>query len=172
MKPIHDNPNKKVGFTIVELLTVMSIIVLLISLLVPAFNHVKRYATDVKQKAQFHSISVALEQFNGEFDGYPGSSELDDLGLQYCGAMKLAEAMVGQDLKGFNINSRFRQEAFVQPNVLGKTLYPATVDWPDHSTYVDNLKSRKMYLQLENANAYQLDDIYDFNQSLVSAPDS
>ena len=161
MKLIADNSNRKPGFTIVELLTVMSIIIILIGLLVPALNRVRRYAQRVKQKAQFHSIAVALDLFNAENEGYPDSNEDDDLGLPYCGAMKFCEAMVGQDLKGFNQNSRFRREAFARPNVAGTTLYPAAVDWPTAAEYTDNLKSRKMYLQLENANAYQLKYIYD-----------
>jgi type II secretory pathway pseudopilin PulG len=166
----RDNPNEKCGFTIVELLTVMSIIILLISLLVPALNRVRRYATRVKQSAQFHSIAVALDLFNAEYDGYPDSNGRDDQGQPYCGAMKLCEAMVGQDLKGFNPKSRFRREAFVRPNSFPPTLYPFQVDTPSVQEYSDNIKSRKMHLQLENANAYQLDEIYDFNNEDVQTP--
>jgi len=148
------------GFTIVELLTVMSIIILLISLLVPALSRVRRYAQNVKQRAQFHSIAVALDLFNAENEGYPDSNAFDDQGEPYCGAMKLAEAMVGQDLKGFNPKSRFRTEGFARPNVAGVTLYPDQANWPTAAEYSDNLKSRKMHLQLENANAFQLKDLY------------
>ena len=63
MKSIVNKSNKKAAFTIVELLTVMSIIVILIGLLVPAMNQVKIFAKEVKQKAQFNAISVALEFF-------------------------------------------------------------------------------------------------------------
>jgi type II secretory pathway pseudopilin PulG len=168
VKTIYDNSKEKSGFTIVELLTVMSIIILLISLLVPALNRVRRYAQSVKQRAQFHSIAVALDLFNAENEGYPDSNAFDDQGLPYCGAMKLAEAMVGQDLKGFNPKSRFRREGY--PN---RNPPPARWDgmpYPPYNTigitvdpvgYTENIKSRKMYLQLENANAFQLLNIYD-----------
>jgi len=43
---------KKVGFTIIELLTVMSIIIILIAMLVPSLNAVRRYARVVMQKGQ------------------------------------------------------------------------------------------------------------------------
>jgi competence protein ComGC len=170
MKQIWDDRGKKDGFTIVELLTVMSIIILLISLLVPALNRVRRYAQGVKQRAQFHSITVALDLFNAENEEYPDSNGFDDdtpLSYGYCGAMKLAEAMVGQDLKGFNPKSRFRRSGY--PNLTPPPALWLGMPYPptgtcggaaDAACYSDNLKSRKMHLQLENANAFQLADIY------------
>ncbi len=169
MKPINGNQSRRIGFTIIELLTVMSIIVILISLLAPALNRVRRYTTDVKQRAQFHAISIGLEAFNAEFDGYPDSNAVDDLGKHYCGAMRLAEAMVGQDLKGFNPTSRFEQRGFIGDiTKAGWTdtspyyvmPYPPK-DYPDEATYNASVRSRKMYLELERANAYLLKDIYD-----------
>jgi type II secretory pathway pseudopilin PulG len=163
VKLTGDNSNKKTGFTIIELLTVMSIIIILISLLAPALNRVKRYATEVKQKAQLHSLAVALDLFNAEFEGYPDSSRLDTAAptpQEYCGAMKLAEAMVGQDLKGFNPNSRFRQDGMDSDVAPITNLYPPE-NSPTPADYAENIKSRKMYLELERANAYQMKDIYD-----------
>jgi type II secretory pathway pseudopilin PulG len=146
---------KKAAFTIVELLTVMSIIVILIGLLVPSLNMVKRYAKGVRQKAQFHSIDSAMELFNSEWDGYPPSDALDEDGANYCGAMKLCEAMVGQDLMGFHPNSRFRSNC---TDGAGNDIYatPTNSYEPD----ADNLKLRKTYLQLEKVNAYRLWHLY------------
>jgi type II secretory pathway pseudopilin PulG len=165
MKRISDNQHSKYGFTIIELLTVMSIIIILIGLLVPSLNRVRRYSTDVKQRAQFHSIAVALDLFNAEFDGYPNSDAMDDQTTpqNYSGAMKLAEALVGQDLKGFNPASRFRRSGFgTATPTLGMPYPPLNTcgGATDIPCYNENVKSRKMYLQLENANAYQLRDIY------------
>lgn len=147
MKSIVKKSDKKPAFTIVELLTVMSIIVILIGLLVPALNQVRKFARDVKQKAQFHSIGVALEFFNGEFQTYPDSSETDVDGVPYCGAMKLAESMVGKDLLGFNRDSVFKSNG---QDYHGNQLYGGTGD----------LSARKTYLELDNANAYRIEDIY------------
>ena len=69
MKPVIKQTSQKKAFTIVELLTVMSVIIILIGILVPAMNRVRRYAREVKQRAQFHSIDVAMEFFNAEWDG-------------------------------------------------------------------------------------------------------
>jgi type II secretory pathway pseudopilin PulG len=157
MKTNCDNSKGKTGFTIIELLTVMSIIILLISLLVPALNRVRRYAQLVKQNAQFHGISIALDLFNAEQQGYPPSDRVDTNPVPpgpypYCGAMKLGEAMVGQDFLGFNPDSQFRRNGTIPgPPVI--QLYP--VNPP-----ADNIKYRRTYLQLENANATKLVDIY------------
>ena len=51
-----------------------------------------------------HSMRL-IELFNNEFDGYPPSDANDPAGRPYCGAMKLAEALMGQDLLGFHTRS-------------------------------------------------------------------
>jgi len=86
------------GFTIIELMTVMSVIIILIGLLVPGLNALKQYARKVAQKNQFYAIGVALETFNAEWDGYPESRP----GVGPCGATQLATAMVGEDLLGYD----------------------------------------------------------------------
>jgi len=160
MKSSIKKTSEKAAFTIIELLTVMSIIVILMGLLVPALNKVKRYAKDVKQKAQFYGVNTAIEFFNNEWEDYPPSDWDDHTGpppAAYCGAMKLAEAMVGQDMLGFHPNSSFR---------MGDTgLYPTPDDVlalspAEYDVYVENLKSRRRYLQLESADATKLKHIY------------
>jgi len=144
----------KAAFTIVELLTVMSIIVILIGLVLPSLNLVRRYARKVKQKNQFHSISVAMELFRAEEDGYPDSSWKDTDNQDYCGAMKLCEALMGKDLLGFHPESIFNSDG---TNSEGALLYTTDTFEPSE----ENKKSRKgPYLQLESANAYKLADIY------------
>jgi hypothetical protein len=104
----------------------------------------------VKQQAQFNRINTCLELFKLENNGYPPSSALDIVGQPYCGAMKLCEAMMGQDLLGFHPDSVFRADGM---DDTGKqNLYLSTTD---------NLKARKgRLLQLEDANVFKLADIY------------
>jgi len=156
MKRIDIKLNKKAAFTIVELLTVMSIIVILIGVLLPALAGVRRFASKVKQMAQFHSIDAAIELFNNEFDGYPPSSALDPTDNEYCGAMKLCEAMMGQDMLGFHTNSIYRSDGL---DAAGTTkLYGLAVS---DLGYADNLKARKgPFLPSEGVNAYAISDIY------------
>ena len=157
MEPNLKKSNKKPAFTIVELLTVMSIIVILIGLLVPALNKVRKFARDVKQKTQLHAIDAAIELFNSEHDGYPPSGAKDEAPppaaylsrTDYCGALKLGEAMMGQDLMGFHPDSAFRSDGTPGSGAINLLYLPAT------------LNARKgPYLQLENANAYKLGDLY------------
>jgi type II secretory pathway pseudopilin PulG len=157
MKPKTYQSDKKTAFTIIELLTVMSIIVILIGLLVPSLNMVKRYAKEVRQRAQFHSIDSALELFNGEWGSYPPSSAMDTAvtPARYCGAMKLCEAMLGQDLMGFHPNSRFLEDGSATGN--GDWIYatPTNTYQPDTA----NLRARKTYLQ-QTTDAYRLEHLY------------
>jgi hypothetical protein len=62
------------------------------------------------QQAQFHSMEAAIGLFKGEFNIYPPSDANDPAGKPYCGAMKLAEAMMGQDVLGFHSKSVFRAD--------------------------------------------------------------
>lgn len=154
MKSNIEPAGRKKAFTIIELLTVMSIIVILIGLLLPALSKVRRYATNLKQRAQLHSIDTAIELYRNEVDGYPPSGARDGSGadstsgLPYCGAMKLCEALMGQDLLGFHPSSVFRADGM---DATGTT-----------SIYQPGTLTERMgpYLAPENANAYRLEKIY------------
>ena len=126
---------RRKGFSIVELLTVMSIIVLLMSILLPAFNKMKRYAKNVKQMTQFKSIDGAMELYNAKWDGYPESSYDPVSGDGGLGAVVLSDNMLGRDLLGYT------------PNVA------------DYNNTADT-SGRETYLEIENANAYMIKCIY------------
>jgi type II secretory pathway pseudopilin PulG len=178
--------NKSLGFTIVELLTVMGVIAILIGLLVPALSLVKDYSKEIQQKAQFHSIEVGLGMYKTEFGSYPpskdniaayysGSAPPPDptLGLDsaYGGANKLAEAMVGLDMLGFHPSSIFRADGRNKrdealpgdpPDMQPYYVYHAGGDDdPFGETAKENVDARKgPYLELENANAFKMKDVY------------
>jgi len=163
---------KRPGFTIVELLTVMSVIAILIGLLVPALNLVKDFAKEVQQQSQFHSIEVGLGLYKTEFGQYPPSND-NSLALNppdptvYCGANKLAEAIVGMDYLGFHPNADFRADGL--NDVLDKDglLIPVAEIYnpgndPTWQTAAENIQARKgPFVELENANAFRMDNVYD-----------
>lgn len=169
------------GFTIVELLTVMSVIAILIALLVPALGLVKDYAKEVQQRSQFHAIEVGLELFSKDFGSYPDSMEnqfsttpvvapVTADPSNYCGANKLAEAMVGLDFFGVHPDTAFRSDNMnwrtTQAGGLEgyRVYHPDTDDMgnPLHmETAEENVDARKgPYLDLENANAFPMTDVY------------
>jgi prepilin-type N-terminal cleavage/methylation domain-containing protein len=153
---------KKRAFTLIELLTVMGILVVLVTLLVPSLNSVRRYVKDTKQKNQFHAIEIGLDLYvqEGKWEEYPDSDQFDSTGtLQpYNGAMKLCEALMGQDLMGFHPASQFRNDGMDASGT--EDLYPEPID-PSDPLHEKNLRERKgPYLQVENADAYKLLEIY------------
>lgn len=147
MKSIVKQTSRKKAFTIIELLTVMSIIVILIGLLVPSLNMARRFAKKLTQKNQLRIVGIGIEFFNNEWDGYPPSNAFDTNNQQYCGAMKLCEAMVGKDLLGFHPDSIFRADGL---DATGRQLYdPITVG-----------ARKELFLTLDNAKPNRLVDIY------------
>jgi type II secretory pathway pseudopilin PulG len=144
---------KKIGFTIVELLTVMSVIALLLGLLVPALNLVRKMAKDTKQRGQFHSIDVALEMFNSENDGYPCSNFLGS--SEYTvGAHHLAEALLGRDLLGFDPQTTWDAQADETALVYGCS----SGDVTDREASLERRKGP--YLASENVEAFQIYQLY------------
>ena len=162
MKSIIKQSNKKAAFTIVELLVVMSIIMILMGILLPAFNRAKRYARKVRQTAQFKSIDVGLELYRNEFESYPPSDGEDAGGYNnYPGAMKLAEAMMGQDLLGFHPSSLFNKEGKDASGTIDLYFRLNPPPSPPTQPYLENMRTRKgPFLQLESANPYSLSELY------------
>ncbi|MHC4681512.1 MAG: DUF4190 domain-containing protein [Planctomycetota bacterium] len=120
---------------------------------VPVLRKVGRCAYEVKRKAQLLSIDTAIELFRSEFDYYPPSDAMDEAGVAYCGAMKLSEAVMGQDLLGCHPDSVFRSDG---TDGAGKVLYP-----DNSGDYWHEPDMRKgPYLPLETANAYLSTDLY------------
>ena len=139
-----DLQSKNRAFTLVELLTVMAIITMLIGLLIPSLNTVRRFAKNTKQSAQLASIGAALTTFRNEYGEYPPSEGRSlggsDAGARnFCGAQKLCEAMLGQDLMGFHPESEWsvtRPFYYYTPVTLGQRV--------------------GRYLELATANAFRL----------------
>ncbi len=153
----------KKGFTIVELLTVMGVIAVLIGLLVPALALVKEHASRLQQRAQFHGIDVGLEIYKNELGSYPESYDnfvTGKEGVNYCGANKLAEAMVGWDLLGFHPKSGYRSDGTNDNGVLVYNPQAGFTDGGYTESAEENLQNREVFVDMENANAFRLVDIY------------
>ena len=149
---------RKSGFTIAELLTVLGIIAVLVGLLVPALSMVRRTAKETQQKAQLTTIDLALIAFKNDYGDYPLSS-LD--APDYCGAQKLAEALLGWDLLGFHPDSDWMSDG----NDLTGTKFIYNTALPN------NLNERRgPYLNLATTNAFKLGYLFNNPTPLAADP--
>lgn len=148
---------RKTGFTIVEILTVITIIALLVGVLIPAITKVRTSVKETQQKAQLNVISMAIGAFRNDFGYYPPSSMMDSRGDIGCGAQKLAEAMFGQDLFGFHRKSTFNNDGYNDAGT--EDWYPDTLD-PTTQAGEENLAQRKpIYIENGTKYAFKLKDV-------------
>ena len=64
------------GFTLMELLVVVTVLMLLIAICVPAVNNAMQAAKIKKTEAAIAMLSAACEQFKTDFDEYPSGEDL------------------------------------------------------------------------------------------------
>lgn len=142
---------KKHAFTLVELLTVLAIIAMLVGLLIPSLTMIRNTAKKAKQKAQLTEIGLALTAFRNDYGDYPYSDQIShDTGVaDYCGAQKLAEALLGRDLMGFHPKSTW--------SATDPTWYPPA---PPGPTPANLDQRRESYLELGTEDAFRLGDLY------------
>jgi len=151
---------KRYGFTVVELLTVLAIIAILMGIFIPAVSFVRNTAREAKQQAQLAAIDMAIMSFKGDQGGYPSSDVLDQSPYNYCGAQRLAEALVGWDLLGFHPESNWRADGYDKDGG-DKTYDPKKERDGDGDGILDTLNERVgPYLELTTANAFKLSDLF------------
>lgn len=103
---------RRSAFSLIELLTVIFIISLLISILVPSLSAARTQAKNLKVSATLNAIGAAMEMFRTENEkefrvsnGYPPSGlavDTTETGAEEIyGAHWLARMLMGKDLQGF-----------------------------------------------------------------------
>ena len=82
------------GMTLVELLIVISIIIMLVSILMPSFNEVRRSIYATKSKARIAELATGIASFKMENNFYPGQDSLADFfSGDKSGSSALADAL-------------------------------------------------------------------------------
>ena len=74
--------NKRDGFTLVELLIVIAIILTLISIALPNFLEARMRAKVVRAEGDIRSLAMALESYRLDFKDYP-PTPMESLGSRY-----------------------------------------------------------------------------------------
>ena len=70
----------KKAFTLIELLVVISIIGLLATVAVISLTQARVRSRDAKRLADMRQVQAALEQYNGDYTGYPSVAAVTTLG--------------------------------------------------------------------------------------------
>lgn len=145
----------------IEILVVVGIIALLVGMLIPAATTVRKMAKEVKQKAQFTAIDLGLAAFKNDYGDYPPSlwwiPPTTSARRDYCGAQKLAEAMVGWDLLGFHPNSGWRADGLDASGGTASYDPARSRGDEDGDGVADTLNERRdRYIDLQMANAFRL----------------
>jgi len=147
---------RRQGFTVVELLTVLTVIAILVGILIPTVSFVRNTARTAKQTTQLATIDMAIMAFKGDHGYYPPSDWRVPNGY-YCGAQKLAVALVGQDLLGFHPDTSWAADDLGGVYNLGGM---------SEAQKSENLNKRTgPYLELTTANAFKLDSLFYNNTS-------
>ena len=148
---------KNSGFTIVELITVIVIISILVSLLLPGISMVRTLAKNTQQKAQFTALELALEAFKNDYGQYPESNLYMN---NYTGAQKLAEAMVGRDMLGFHPDTDWGEgnyEDYYRGLTSNFDPSDESPTGPRNESDRQNFEKRKdLYIELESSNVFRL----------------
>lgn len=88
--PNRARPRTRAGFTLVELMAVIGIIVLLMSILVPSITRAVRAAQRTRMQYDLQSIATALESYKHDHHEYPRVARGSGLGANI-----LARALIG-----------------------------------------------------------------------------
>lgn len=93
----HARPHCRRGFSLIELLIVVSIILILITIAVPKFTHAQMYTRETAAIQAIKAIHTAEVQFQSQYSRYAAS--LTELGPPASGAPNPSAAdLIGNDL--------------------------------------------------------------------------
>jgi prepilin-type N-terminal cleavage/methylation domain-containing protein len=157
------------AFTVVELLTVITIIAILVGFLLPALTKVKTMVKETKQKAQLNTIGLAISGFKNDNGYYPPSDWYEEGDQEYSGSQMLTEALVGWDLMGFHPKSDWEADGETED---GQELYEIAINGTQDEQE-ENLRERKgPYLEDGSYEVYLVNDLFGDADGLYTSKDN
>jgi prepilin-type N-terminal cleavage/methylation domain-containing protein len=93
-------PRQTSGFTLVELLVVISILASLIGIMMPALNGVRESMWATRSLARVSELATGVEAYRREYNYYPGQKDWATTATWSNGSLKLAEALFDPDGNG------------------------------------------------------------------------
>src|SRR3984893_6979000 len=109
------NAEFRQAFTLIELLVVITIIVVLMGLLFPAFRGVQNQAKKTQAKNDLTQIVTAVNAFYTEYGKYPLPAAASGDGYSYGGASGNTSKVLFDALRGLDPSLNPRQIVFISP---------------------------------------------------------
>src|SRR5437016_12874378 len=103
------------AFTLIELLVVITIIVILMGLLFPAFRGVQDQAKKIQAKNDLTQIVTAVNAFYTEYGRYPIDSSVTTDSAATYGTGGTSSKAVFDELRGITANLNTRKIVFISP---------------------------------------------------------
>lgn len=91
----HVNPHSRRGFSLVEVLVVVGIIVVLVAIAVPAVNIARRSSRVAATGSLLNNLAAALQAYHNQFNRYPADSMAYSGGPNLNDRESLAQGLMG-----------------------------------------------------------------------------
>lgn len=98
-------------FTMLELLTVMTILAVLMGMTFGLYPMITKWSKDAKTTAQLTTIEMALEQFNQEWGYYPPADSATDLDKAWFEDLKSKAGKAYIDFNHLNLGIPLREDS-------------------------------------------------------------
>ena len=145
----------KKAFTLIELLTVISIIVILVAVLVPSLRVVQKSVKKAASRARFNQWATAIESFKQEYGYYPWTEATEsdttlDLSERAFG-ITFVETLSGRNANGDPVTTGGNRKALSFYTFSNSDFfYDSATDTIDENALVDTFNNDKIMIVIDS----------------------